>query len=194
MQMTEQQTTMFVTQTGLEILAQPAIQAPCELQIALEGLNLSAFVMQPNGNVTIPVSEIFWYSARPDAATREITAPTTLGINFLPSKIAGTVIAQQVFTDYYGKQREQLFYPAVAVPEVLDKSADKITMELNGVVTFTLAGKSYHGVVDYAVTKDKVTTDSLKVQPLPDSNGDGQDDWLVLYPTGEQQIIFAIPK
>ncbi|NJO17901.1 MAG: right-handed parallel beta-helix repeat-containing protein, partial [Thioploca sp.] len=193
MQMTEQQTTMFITQTGLEILAQPAIQAPCELQAALEGVNLPAFVMQPNGNVIIAVSETAWYSARPDAATREITDPTTLGINFLPSKTAGTVIAQQVFTDYYGKQREQLFYPAVAVPEVLDKSADKITMELNGVVTFTLAGQSYHGVVDYAVTRDTVTTDNLKVSTLPDSNGDGQADLLVLYPTGEQQQILVIP-
>ncbi|BAP54962.1 hypothetical protein THII_0665 [Thioploca ingrica] len=193
MQMTEQQTTMFITKTGLEVLAQPAVQAPCELQAALEGLNLPTFVMQPNGNVIIPISETAWYSARPDAAAREITAPTTPGINFLPSsKVAGTVIAQQVFTDRDGKQRDQLFYPATAIPEVLDKSADKITMGLNGIVTFTLAGQNYHGLVDYAVTKDKVTTDSLKVQPLPDSNGDGQKDWLVLYPAGEQQRIFAI--
>jgi uncharacterized protein YjbI with pentapeptide repeats len=192
MQMTEQQTTMFITQTGLEILAQPAVQAPCELQAALERLNLPAFVTQPNGNVIIPVSKTTWYSARPDAATREITDSTTLGINFLSSsKVAGTVIAQQVFVDRDGKQREQLFYPAIAIPEVLDKSADGMTIELNGVVTFTLAGQKYHGGVDYIVTKDKVTTETLKVQLLPDSNGDGQEDWLITYPTGEQQKIYT---
>jgi hypothetical protein len=152
--------------------------------------------MQPNGNVIIPVSKTAWHSARPDAATREIKAPTTLGINLLPSSVvAGTVITQLAFTDRDGKQREQLFYSAVAIPESLDKSVDNITMALNGVVTFTLAGQKYHGVVDYAVTKDaKVTTATLKVQPLPDSNGDGQKDWLVIYPTGEQQIMFAMPK
>jgi len=192
MQMTEQQTTMFITTTGLEVLAQPAVQAPCELQAALEGLNLPAFVMQPNGNLIIPISETAWYSARPDAATREITDPTTLGINFLPSpKVAGAVIAQQVFVDHDGKQQEQLFYSTMAVPEALDKSANKITMELDGVITFTLAGKEYHGVVNYAVTKDKVTTETLKVQPLSDSNGDGQEDLLIFYPTGEQQKLYT---
>jgi hypothetical protein len=194
MQVTEQQTTMFITNTGLEILAQPAVTAACELQADLKKLKLPTFIMQPNGNVTVPVSKTFWYSARPDWITKEITDLTSTGINFLSSPlVGGTFLIQQVFIDPDGNQHEQLFYPAVTNPEALDKSVDGMIMEANGVVTFTLAGKNHHGVVDYAVTKDKATTNTLEISTIPDSNGDGQEDWQILYPTGERQKIFAIP-
>jgi parallel beta-helix repeat protein len=207
MQVNEQQTTMFITKTGLEILTQPAVQAPCELQDALEKLipklNFPVFIMQPNGNVTVPISATLEYSARPEWVSKEMTDSSPIGINILPSPlITGTFIIQQVFSEPYdNKRREQLFYPAVAIPEELYLAAEKITIEFDGVVTFTLADQDYHGVIDYAVTKDidyamtkgKVITNTLEISTLPDSNGDGQADWLILDPTGEQQKIFALP-
>jgi len=100
-------------------------------------------------------------------------------------------MASQVFEDE-GTRRKQHLYSAVAYPEVLYSSDDEIITEPFGLVRFTLEGKTYHGVVDYVVTQNDSTTDTLQVEPIPDANGDEIEDVVLIYPTGEQQIMFIV--
>ncbi|MCP4698052.1 MAG: hypothetical protein GY862_14540 [Gammaproteobacteria bacterium] len=51
----------FVTDTGLEILTQPALQAPCALQTILAELELPELLFLDNGDFRVPVSaEVFF--------------------------------------------------------------------------------------------------------------------------------------
>ena len=196
MQLSELQETRFITHTGLEILDQPAVQAPCELQAALEKLNLPNLTVQDDGNLKVVAEkEGLWYSARPDLYSIEVADDTTLGLSFPDSPvISGIQRASMVFVDSDGKTREQLFYPALAGPEALLASAQEVVMEYSGEVSFKLDGQSYHGVVDYLITQSEhSSSNKVQVISLPDVNGDQIEDFTLVYSTGDQQIIFAFP-
>ena len=85
-----------------------------------------------------------------------------------------------------------MFYPAIAVPEALYASARKVIIESNVMVNFKWGGQNYRGVLDYLITKSTPSNDEMQVQSLPDQNGDGIEDFVLFYPTGEQQILFAV--
>jgi parallel beta-helix repeat protein len=192
MQLQDNQSIRFITDTGLEVLTQPAVQAPCELQAALKGFGFPNLTVQTNGNFKISASQERWYSVRPDWASVEVAADTGL-YSVEPPIVNGISMIKQVFTDTNGKQREQNFYPAIAMPEALYDLAQEV-IESNRLVSFKLKDQRYHGVMDYLVSKStQATTDKLQVEPQPDINGDGIEDFVLLYPTGEQQILFAVP-
>ncbi len=194
-QVQDNQSIRFITDTGLEVLTQPAVQAPCELQAGLEGFGFPKFVVQTNGNFKIPASQQRWYSVRPDWASVEVAADTAdTGLYAIADPIVnGINQIKQVFTDSNGKLREQNFYQAIAVPEALYDLAQEV-IESNRLVSFKLNGQRYRGVVDYLVTKStQAITDKLQVKQQPDINGDGIEDFVLLYPSGERQILFAVP-
>ncbi len=194
-QVQDNQSIRFITDTGLEVLTQPAVQAPCELQAGLEGFGFPKFAVQTNGNFKIPASQQRWYSVRPDWASVEVAADTAdTGLYAIADPIVnGINQIKQVFTDSNGKLREQNFYQAIAVPEALYALAQEV-IESNRLVSLKLNGQRYRGVVDYLVTKStQAITDKLQVKQQPDINGDGIEDFVLLYPSGERQILFAVP-
>ncbi|HEC83712.1 MAG TPA: DUF11 domain-containing protein, partial [Thioploca sp.] len=192
LQVQDTQSTRFITKTERDILTQPAVQAPCELQTALEELGLPNVTVQTNGNLKIPASQESWYSARPDFASVEVADETPLGLHIVEqSTVNGGSQVKLVF-DSNGKRREQMFYPAIAVPEALYASARKVIIESNVMVNFKWGGQNYRGVLDYLITKSTPSNDEMQVQSLPDQNGDGIEDFVLFYPTGEQQILFAV--
>ncbi|HEC84294.1 MAG TPA: right-handed parallel beta-helix repeat-containing protein [Thioploca sp.] len=196
LQVQDDQSIRFITDTGRNILTQPALQAPCELQAALEALGFLSLTVQPNGNVKIAASEDSWLSVRPAFVSVEVAQDSLLGIAFTNSAVVSDVpLVYLVFTDSYGKQRQQMISPAVAVPEALYASAQEITVKAEGMVSFKLDDQTYRGVVDYMVTNSTQSTanDEVQVEPLPDMNGDGIADFVLFYPTGEQQTLFTVP-
>jgi hypothetical protein len=188
------QSLSFVTSSGLDVLTNPALQAPTELQLALSKLGLpEAFTIQPNGNLRIGTDSL-WYSARPDWLSIELAnadVTETGVIHFIESPYGGSLVSL-TFDSGEASAREQLLYPAVAYPEVLYSSARNISIEPYGLVNFTLNGKAYRGVVDYLVTQTDTTTDTLQVESIADVNGDGIDDIMLTYATGEQQMMVVV--
>ena len=77
------------------------------------------------------------------------------------------------------------------MPEVLYSTAQQVVIEPDGVVRFKLGRQSYRGVVDYLVTKGTPPmANKLQVEPIPDVNGDGKEDWMLIYPNGDRQTLF----
>jgi hypothetical protein len=195
LQVQDDQSTRFITDTGLDILAQPAVQAPCELQTALAAFGLPDLIVQTNGNLKIPVSDKGnWFSARPDFASVEISSDKTPGLYFSNSPVlSGLKIATLVFTDQKGIRREQMIYPALA--QALYTSAEKVVIAPYGVVSFQLAKQNYRGVVDYLITQSTFpTTGQMQVISNRDINGDGITDFILLYPNSELQTLFTLPS
>ncbi len=194
-QVQDDQSTRFVTDTGLDILAQPVVQAPCELQTAFAAFGLPDLIVQTNGNLKIPVEEEGnWFSARPDFASVEVSSDKTPGLYFSNSPVlSGLKIATLVLTDQKGIRREQMIYPALA--QALYTSAEKVVIAPYGVVSFQLAGQNYRGVVDYLITQSTFpTTDHMQVISNRDINGDGITDFILLYPNSELQTLFTLPS
>jgi parallel beta-helix repeat protein len=190
LQVQDDQSLRFVTDNGVEVIT--VVQAPDELQTALAELGLPNFTVQANGNLKIYISEDSWYSARADSVA---AADTPSGLYLTDSfVINGVKVLSLVFTDHNGSQREQMLYPALDQPETLFATDQNVVIRLDGLVNFTLDGQSYHGIVDYLVTKSTfATTDKVQVLSLPDVNGDEIKDFALLYPTGELQTLFTVP-
>jgi hypothetical protein len=193
----EAQRVRFTTNTGIEILTQPALQAPSVFRLALSEFGLTEFTVQTNGHLQIPSTEEQWFSACPDWLSTEQQPDTKTGLLFSQSSLVnGLMSISLVFTDSEGKIREQFLYPAIAQPEMLYSSAKEVDIKPHGLVNFRLAGKTYRGVVDYVVSTPDTdsTTGMLQVESIPDINGDGIKDIMLIYSTGEQQIMFALPE
>jgi len=184
----------FVTNTGLEVLTQPALQAPSALLSALAAFDVSEFTVQTNGNLQIPAAEGIWFSVRPDWLSTELDAETETGLKIGESPYGnGFILASLVFTDNQGKYREQLIPPAIAQPDVLHSLAKNVNVKADGLVSFKLGRHTYYGIADYVVAQSSETiTDTLQVESIPDANGDGIADVVLIYPNSERQILFVV--
>ena len=204
----------FVISNSLDVLTQPALQAPKALQAALdESFNLTEFTVEVNGNIYVPVTEGEWYSARPDWSSTILDGEPDMGLSLEISPYEGP-FAQFIFVEN-GEYYQQNIFPSLAYPEDLAAVAEDISIEPYGLVTFTLDGETYRGVVDYLVSQDPETMEmedttetaeeditekdtaeevenTLQVESIDDINGDEIDDIVLVYPNGDQQIVTVI--
>jgi len=177
------QTLQIITHDGIEVIAQPAVQHSEALQIALQKLDLSKYTIQQNGNMKIPDSDTDWYSVRPDLVSLEVDEDSETGL------FATTLPVFFVFEDKDGEKRQQYFYPAPADIDALYVAAKQIKFN-QGILSFEWEGKNYQGLLDYAVLQeDKIG--SLQISSIMDKNSDESDNYLIKYPNGEVQKLFA---
>jgi hypothetical protein len=195
MELQDAQSLRFITESGLGVLTQPALQEPSALQTALSDMGLAEFTIETNGNLSIPSSEEQWFSARPDWLSTKLASDMETGLAFGNSPyLSGLSSTTLIFNDAEGVRREQQIYPAVAYPEVLYSATQNVSIEPYGLVNFQWGNRSYRGVMDYVVTKeDDSSAKILQVESIPDANGDGVKDLTLVYPGGERQIMFAVP-
>lgn len=184
----------FTTSTGLEILTHPAVQAPQALKSGLAALGLHDINLQGNGNLRIP-EEGYWFSVRPDSSSLELSDQHDEGLFATNSpNLSNVPVFYMTFTDNRGNLREQFLYPAPAQAEALYSLALEAGIELAfkpyGLVSD--AEDTSYGVLDYLVTKSQETSPDVKIQPISDVNGDGIDDWVLIYPNGNKQILFLM--
>ncbi len=187
------QTVRFITESGLEVLTHPALQKPNVLLSALSQFGLTEFTVQTNGNLHIYGTEGEWFSARPDWVSVELESEAEIGLRFGQSPlVSGQFLTDLVFSDEEGGLRQQIISPSVAQPDVLYSSAKAVRIESFGLINFKQNGKTYRGVVDYLVTQGETTAKALEVKSIPDANGDGIEEVMLVYPNGEQQRMFVI--
>jgi len=149
--------------------------------------------VQTNGNLHISGTEGEWFSARPDWVSVELESEAEIGLRFGQSPlVSGQFLTDLVFSDEEGGLRQQIISPSVAQPDVLYSSAKAVRIESFGLINFKQNGKTYRGVVDYLVIQGDSTAKALEVKSIPDANGDGIEDVMLVFPNGEQQRMFVI--
>jgi hypothetical protein len=188
------QSLLFSIETGLEVLTQPAVQAPQALQEALSTYDLPTLTVQTNGNLRIPAADNNWFSVRPDilAITIDSTGGNQLQIDTSPYGETLPAIAVE-FVAEDGTSRQQQLYPGLAYPEEVQAQAKLLTVEPYGLVKFNWQGKTYQGIADYLVTQGSATSmTAFQVEPIADANGDGVADFQLTYSNGQQQVLFGL--
>ncbi|GEM_PF-3378022 len=182
----------FNTRIDIELFAQPAIQAPVALQATLAEWELPKIRVNRMGNLQVRSTETdddIWYSARANFMSEvvENEAETGLFLRYLTA-------AFLVYTDDEGQKREQLFYPAPADMSALLQSARQVDLTTQGVLRFSLAGRTYDGLLDFLVIQGEATTTGIQVEQIADTNGDDVEDFLIIYPNGAQQMLWRLPE
>lgn len=171
----------FVTHTGREIIALPVIQAPEAFQNALRQLGWTEVSMQENGNLIIPTSQGTYLAARPSLYSLPVSEEVPPGLS-LPT---GQASVSFVFDDE-GTRRQQFLYPAPAAP------LEDQWFWSEGTLSGQIGHRFYQGQLDYWVTSGPRSAEYvLQIVDIADVNGDGLNDYQIIYPQGTQQILFA---
>ncbi|MCP4698647.1 MAG: hypothetical protein GY862_17615 [Gammaproteobacteria bacterium] len=183
----------FITESGLEAVSRPALQAPCMLQGIIEELGFPEMVIPANGNLRVPVDAGTWISARPDWISDVLDPDAEPGVSEAESPYSTAVSGKLAFMDAKGQLRGQLVYPAPAHPDEFPVN-ELLEFGPHGWFSFELEGRRYQGAVDYWVASGKNAAKILQVNSVGDVNGDGLADFRLLYPGGDSQTLFGVKK
>ncbi|MDY6992210.1 MAG: beta-propeller fold lactonase family protein, partial [Pseudomonadota bacterium] len=190
---------LFVTETGQQVHAQPAVQNLAALEAALEDNGLSGVIVEGHGNLMVPVDKQFSYSARPDLESRIAWITLPFGIHSVPAQLANVSTVLLVFRDELGLKRQQLIYPAAKDPQSLYTffahipSLEFLLFDNDGTVTVRSREINFKGIFAYGVEAGHVATGGIQFSETTDRNGDGINDFVVTYADGERQVIYQMP-
>jgi hypothetical protein len=180
---------VFHLGNGSRLLTHSALHAPCHLR-NLFNLPLS---VSPNGVVYIEVNEDMRYAALPDI----VALPThkAPGLWLEESRILpGMMRAVHVFISSDGTRRMQILHPTVQDLKSIERVVQRVRFLDDNALEFTLGNRTYRGIPDYVVSRARVPVpNNFRVQTSEDYNGDAIEDYLLSYPDGQQQILFALP-
>jgi acetyltransferase-like isoleucine patch superfamily enzyme len=174
----------FTNEDGIEVEAHPAVQDIATLQALLAEIEIPKFNISKEGNIQIPVNNTTWISARAELASKLAEEDAEIGF-----KTKGD-LAVLVF-EKDGQKREQVLYPAPASNASI-QLAEEASLTEQGILSFKFNETTYTGKLDYFVENGEAT-ETYGITEIADSNGDGLPDFLMTYPLGYKQKLFALP-
>ncbi len=175
----------FTTDDGIEVEAHPAVQDLTTLKALLAAIEIPKINISKEGNIQVPVTDKLWFSGRAALASEAAEEADEVGFKF-----KGDLVVV-VFEDQDGQKREQVLYPAPASNAVIQLTEEASLTE-EGILSFKFGETAYKGKLDYAVEKGEAT-ESYGIVEIADSNEDGLKDFLMTYPQGDKQKLFALP-
>jgi hypothetical protein len=179
-------TVIFTTKDGLEIEAYPVVQSITTLKALLAALNITKFTITDDGNLKVPtLDDRLWISGRAALSSEPADVAEATGFKF-----KGDLVVL-VFENSNGKKRQQVLYPAPASNAIIQQAGGASLSE-EGILSFKLGEKAYTGRLDYGIETGEAT-ESYGVTDIEDINGDGAKDFLITYPQGDKQKLFALP-
>ncbi|WP_069472851.1 hypothetical protein [Candidatus Marithrix sp. Canyon 246] len=179
-------TVIFTTKDGLEIEAYPVVQSITTLKALLAALNITKFTITEDGNLKVPtLDDRLWISGRAALSSEPAEAQEQTGFKF-----KGDLVVL-VFENSNGEKRQQVLYPAPASNGIIQQSGGASLSE-EGILSFKFGEKAYTGRLDYGIETGEAT-ESYEVTDIEDINGDGVKDFLITYPQGDKQKLFALP-
>ena len=149
--------------------------------------------------MTIPFDDTFSYSARPNTKSTPAWIGMPLGLHFVPTTLPSVLTVMLVFRDELGFKRQQNIYPAAKYPQQLHNflttspGVESVQLDNDGTVTVIGGSNAFVGILDYAVENSAASTGGVQLTEIADLNGDEVDDLMVIYGTGEKQVIYIIP-
>jgi uncharacterized repeat protein (TIGR01451 family) len=192
-------TVEFITETGQQIIAQPVVQDLAALNTQLALLELPTITIEDNGNLTVIADSVLSYSARPYLASYPSAVAMSLGLHRIPTSLPGVKLIMLVFRDDTGNKREQMLFPAPRYPKALQAflanmpGVESVALDYTGTVSVKGGSSTFKGIFDYAVQANHIATGGIQLTIEPDVNGDGIEDFALIYGNGEKQLIFQLP-
>jgi hypothetical protein len=191
---------IFTTDDGREIESQPAVNDLISLDDALSGAALS-FSVDDGGAINInqvglPDSS---YAMRPSITTSAADTGSVEGIRLISNALLANVATVVLVYADNGSLMQQDLHSTPADWEGMQgliagiAGVDSVALGLDGVITISLGGNDYRGVMSYQLEPAAGSTGTTTVSATADSNGDGIGDFVFVYPNGLQQIMYFIP-
>ena len=165
-----------------------ALQAPQALQTLLEQYQFTGFVERNDGSLHILATNADTLFIRPALSAIQ----TELDIGLHGEIVQGLPVYSMVFADAQAVRWQQTLYASPADRDSLYQQADKIFYENRGQLDVSLNGQRYTGRLDYAVQTNPTPPTQINIWRIADKNNDKVDDYLLTYPNGYQQILFAL--
>ena len=183
----------FTTATGLQLLAHPALQAPCVLYDYMQEHFGLGYRFQADGNLRLDAAPGLWFSARPELSSQPVERDEVLTLlQLAPSPhVPGAVFARFRFADD-DQVYEQRLPPAPHDFSALYPVAQNLTLDGYGLLRFDLDEQHYAGVLEYVVTQGEAGDGVLHIENIGDANGDGIADFVLVYPDGARQRLFGV--
>jgi uncharacterized repeat protein (TIGR01451 family) len=190
----------LVTPQGRQIFTVPAMENVTALDNVLNSINVPDIIAQPDGTLHVPVGN-FLYVVRPELGS--VPAPAgnvanTFGVQNVPNFPGLTWLAFN-YLDFSGKVYQQRLLPRAADYTMLLNSLSNlpgthsVEVGLDGLLSFVSDNQVHRGLLDYVIAQGNPTNSQFaQFLRIPDQNGDAQEERLVIYPDGKQQIIFSL--
>ena len=70
---------------------------------------------------------------------------------------------------------------------------ESVILGVDGIISILLDGQTYRVVMAYEVSSGGPSRPSASIEPVADANGDGVSDFVIVYPNGNQQLMYLIP-
>ena len=186
----------FVTPSARQIVAQPMIQDFDALRAALEKQGFFRIFVTAEGNI-IAEGEDENRAMRPGIASLPVSVPE--GLYETPSVHGKEPWYNLVFTGSDGVARAQALFPAApesdALREFLEATPgiSNVVFSKNGIIELIQDGVAVRATLIYDIVELPFATGNLQVEPAGDTDGDGIQDYLVLYGNGWRQFVLRLP-
>lgn len=181
------QNLQFLTADHVNIKTHPALFGICQIYQQLSDWQWTEL---DNGNIRMEkADQPIWVSLRPDWILTKVPATTPNGLQVANSPARAEILEiSYVGTDNDGQLFKQKIISAPVSPDVLYLASDKNQLQWSaGVLNFVYQGTTYHGVLDFFVTKSTASGQfSLELVG-------GSQDVILVYPSGDRQRLFVLP-
>ena len=191
---------IFITPSKLKVTMQPTMQDLPALEGALSNYGVTSVVVEENGNITIPINDTLSASTRPNLTSMPAWFGLQLGLHNVPTILPGVLNVVLVYLDDTAQKRLQILYPAAKYPQKANPffrdmpGVTNVIFKNDGTLSVEGTGLNLRGIFSYAVELGGVATGNLQFIDIPDANDDNVDDFMVIYETGERQVIYQIPE
>ncbi|HWK54604.1 MAG TPA: beta-propeller fold lactonase family protein [Hyphomicrobiales bacterium] len=145
----------------------------------------------------------FYFSARPDVVALPAAAGAQAGVQYgSVTGLRNATLVSVVFEDENGDLLTQAIVPVPANWPQLKASLAAMTgmsevrIDTRGVISVKFDGMPMKGRSGFRVTRgatELAQPDRVVFQPAGDVNGDGRDDFIMIYPNGDQQTLLIYP-
>jgi alpha-tubulin suppressor-like RCC1 family protein len=122
-----------------------------------------------------------------------------VGISIVESQAPGIWTAVVVSKDEQGRLRQQNLYPIPVDAEVLrtffeDKLGAESVILDEETILVEMDGQIYQGMLSYdrLVTDQTSESGEAQILSIADANGDGLDDYVIIYPNGQRQTLYFL--
>ncbi|MEX2333065.1 MAG: GLUG motif-containing protein, partial [Pseudohongiella sp.] len=195
---------VWITADGKEVTSQPVVANRSVFSNVLGELGLeSQFGDSANLRLTNPATggnNPGFLSVRPEVLSFPATAAQEEGLTFRPVPgLNGATVAVMVFRDEDGNLMQQDLVPVPSDWQSLKSNLtsieglSEVRIDTQGIISVSVDGQPVRGQMQYEVTQggfdDDVPAEGSVMISAGDVNGDGTEDFRVVYADGSSQLM-----